>query len=86
MPGRIMAPAFPLRDPAMAATATATAPTGIPISDGLDPFLGALRASAVKAVAARRGDTQRHDECGTAWAHRPPCSSPVGRADPAGRR
>lgn len=57
MPGRIMRPAFPLHDPAMTA-ATATAPTGIPISDGLDPFLGALRASAVKAMAAAGAATR----------------------------
>lgn len=50
MPGRIMRPAFPLRDPAPAVATSI--PMGIPISDGLDPFLGELRASATVAVSA----------------------------------
>ncbi len=50
IPGRIMRPVFPLRDPGTAAGPSMA--TGVAVSGGLDPMLDALRASAVASVNA----------------------------------
>ena len=55
LPGRIMEPVFRLAGPAVAANASGRDPApahGVPVSGGMDPMLGALRASAAASAQA----------------------------------